>query len=456
MKKLYLLLAFAFCFIFYGVKAEGEEFLFSFNGPAVMPFSADNTIEAVNAEHGLYTSSDEEYLKELLNAGVISYYEPVGYAELFDYVPEDKYYSNQQSFMDMINVPFAWNKDNFGQGVKIAVIDSGLSTHASEFPLEYVTRAYDYINPDAPPSDYCEDTFGHGTFVAGIISAEHNAWGVAGISPFSKLYVFRCFENRSIDTLVDIIDAIYKAVDEYGCDIINISFGCPASKSLKAAIDHAYSKGALIVAAAGNDGKNSGSKVYYPAAYENVICVGSVNASGHTASHSQRNDYVNIMAPGENVWSVALGNAGYYKSDNGTSFATPHVTAAAALAKSLNPGLTNKELTNLLYLSADPMIDRYSGHGRMNVQSLLTLCRSSLSPNSLVYSVSGKKVICAVTPSEGFTSFMAVYDGDSALKSVSSDRLVVLPSADFDTLRLFIWKKETLIPFEAEISKTQY
>ncbi len=457
MKKIYLLLFFAFGFVFYGASAKAEEYLFSFNGPAVMPFSADNTIEAVNAEHGLYSSSDEEYLKELLNAGIISYYEPMGFAELFDYVPEDKYYvSNQKAYMDMINVPFAWNRSNFGQGVKIAVIDSGLSSLASEFPSKYVTRAYDYINPDAPPSKYCEDENGHGTFVAGIISAEHNARGVTGISPFSKLYIFRCFDSGKQASYKDIIDAIYKAVDEYGCDIINMSLGGnQSSTSFRKAIDYAYSKGVLIVAAAGNDGPNSGSRVYYPAAYDNVICVGSVRADGHRAAHSQKNDYVNIMAPGESVWSVSLNSAGYGAS-TGTSYAAPHVTAAAALAKSLNPELTNEDLMDYLYLSADAMTDRFSGHGLLNVQSLLTLCRSSLSPDSLIYSVSGKNIICATTPSEGFTSFMAVYDGGQSLKSVSSNRLVILPSPDFDKLRLFIWKRETLVPSGLEISKTLY
>ncbi|MCD8049330.1 MAG: S8 family serine peptidase [Clostridia bacterium] len=467
MKKFVLSFFTVFGFLFIALSASAAEYVFTIDPstPSLMSLdeseSALDSVTVVNSEHGLCTADNLETVEALLQSGVITEYEPIIYYTLFDYTPSDKYYSYQETFLSMIHAQFAWNKSDFGSGVKIAVIDSGLKNSSVEFSSAYVTRAYDYINPEysSSSSQYCNDTYGHGTSVSGIIGAAHNAYGIAGLSPQSSLYVFKTFtvvNGVSQASNADIAAAIYNAVDNYDCDIINMSLGGSNSSVVYAAIKHAYENDVLLVAAAGNDGSNSGSTVYYPAAYDEVICVGSVDSTGHRASHSQRNDYVDIMAPGSSVYSVTLDSSGY-GTVSGTSFAAPHVTAALALAKSLNPDLSAEELTELLFQSADEMSDRYSGNGLLNIQAFLTLVRSTLDENTLFYSsYDDGSYVYAVTPSDGYSAIFAQYDDEGILTSASSDCFGTISSDDLNSSRLFIWQFDTLLPAEFEIGKSEY
>ncbi len=419
--------------------AYAEEYIFTTTQSFPVMYSA--SINVVNEKHGVYTAESIEDIQYLIDAGIVDYCEPMSYSELFDYTTEDTYY-NEQTNLTQISTQFAWNKGIFGDTIKIAVIDSGLYNAASDFTTGKIFKAKDYTSTAASQISYCNDEIGHGTMVAGIIAAAHNARGVAGIAPKVEIYVFKCFYlneyGKQTAKNSDIIDALYEAIDTYDVDIINLSSGTTNSTVFKQASDYAEKKGVVLVAAVGNQGANSGNTLYYPASYDNVIGVGSVKADGHRASHSQRNDYVDMMAPGENIYSVRISG---YEQGSGTSFATPHVVAALALAKSMNPSLTYNELVNALYSSCDAMTDRYSGHGRLNIQALLTYVKSKLSPKKLVYSVHNSTVRAYST--SNFAVFKPTYE-DNTLTKINRT------TYDPKDSSLLIWDMDSLSPIETE------
>lgn len=422
-------------FSFFSLHALAEEYIFTTTESFPIPYS--DSIEVVNYDHNVYTTDSLEDIQYLIDAGIVNYCEPMSYSELFDYTTSDTYYS-QQTNLSQIYTQFAWNKGVFGDTVKIAIIDSGLYNSASDFNLKNITKAIDYTSTASSTITYCNDEIGHGTMVAGIIAATHNKRGVAGIAPNVELYIFKCFYLNDYGNQTaknsDIIAAAYAAIDTYGVDIINLSSGTSNAIVFKEVADYAEKKDVLLVAAAGNSGANSGDTLYYPASYDNVIGVGSTDADGRRASHSQRNDYVNIMAPGENIYSVRISG---YEKGTGTSFATPHVVAALALAKSLNPDLTRQELMDAVYSTADAMKDRYSGYGQLNVQALLTYTKSTLLPGELVYSEYNSNIRAYST--EDYTIYKPVYEND-ILQSLSQALF-----SPYDE-SLLIWQMKTLTP----------
>jgi len=162
------------------------------------------------------------------------------------------------------------------------------------------------------------DNKGHGTLIAGIISE---------IALNAKIIPLKCTELNQITDNSAIIAAIYKAVDDFKCDVINISIGMPDSEELKAAVDYATRKGAIIIAAAGNDGElvYKRNKVYYPAGYENVVGVGSVDENNIVSKFSQRNESVFVVTSSKG---------------QGTSFSAARISGAAAIAKSFNRSMS--------------------------------------------------------------------------------------------------------------------
>lgn len=415
MKRVLFLILFIISIM--SVSVCAEEYIFTVEGDFPMPYST--SITTINANHGVYTASSLEDIQHLIDAGVVNYCEPMSYSELFDYETNDTYYTEQTN-LNQVSAQFAWNKEVFGESangekVKIAVIDSGLYNAASDFNLKNIHKVADYTSTASSKVSFCDDEIGHGTMVTGIIAAEHNTRGVAGIAPNVEIYVFKCFylddNGNQKAKNSDIIKAAYEAIDKYDVDIINLSSGTTNATVFKQVADYAEEKGVLIVSAVGNYGaysdQSKATALYYPASYDNVIGVGSVKADGHKASHSQRNDYVDMMAPGENIYSVRISG---YEQGSGTSFATPHVVAAAALAKSLNPDLTANELTEALYNSCNTMKDRYSGHGSLNIQALLTYVQATLNPGSFVYSSSDTATFAFCLPADDHTAYFARYE----------------------------------------------
>jgi subtilisin family serine protease len=329
--------------IFADEVSEVDSYIVKYKDNSVKLFSADE--EPIAFSDNLYVV-DAEYAKTLANDSNVEYVEPNYQVELFD-CPNDEYYSEQWSLMD-------WGYNNIfkntkgGQGVRVGVIDSGVASHPD---LENISKdSFDIIKGD----NECDDTFGHGTFVSGIIGANvNNGIGIAGIAPNSEIVVIKCFSGKT--TKVSYVISAINYATTMNLDVLNMSFGVSFtnanggnSLALKEAVDNLYDSGTIIVAAIGNSGN---STLYYPAAYDNVIGVGSVDSEFVAADSSQHNESVFVTAPGENIyglWSPNTEENLYYNTCSGTSFAAPYVTGLIAIAKSYNKNFDFNDICNLL------------------------------------------------------------------------------------------------------------
>lgn len=228
-----------------------------------------------------------------------------------------------------------------GKGVNIAVLDTGVfKTH-----LDLRNRVFqckDFTGLKQPIVDgKCDDKNGHGTHVAGTIAADggEDGKGIYGISPEASLFAYKVCGNNGSCWSDDIAIAIRTAADQ-GANIINMSLGSDSESSLiKDAVSYAVSKNVLVVAAAGNDGPESGS-IDYPGANPNIIAVGAFDVSFNIPEWSSRGinlttiPYIveerdiEFSAPGvivESTWKD-----GGYIILSGTSMATPHIAGLAA------------------------------------------------------------------------------------------------------------------------------
>jgi len=212
-----------------------------------------------------------------------------------------------------------------GQGVKIAVIDTGIDYTHPQLSANY-RGGYDFVFDDNDPYD--DSWNSHGTHVAGIIAASADGTGVVGGAPDASLYAVKVLDGAGFGLLSFIVAGIEWAVAN-NMDIANISIAGPDSPVLKDACDAAYHAGLLLVAAGGNT--RSGD-VLYPAGYDSVIAVSAADQSDLPAWFSPMDAEVELMAPGVEIASTTAG--GEYDLLSGTSQAAPHVTAVAALMMS--------------------------------------------------------------------------------------------------------------------------
>ena len=215
--------------------------------------------------------------------------------------------------------------------VVIGILDTGISTRA--IPQENIREGRNYLDPALST----EDTYGHGTAVASVI--------LEGL-PDAQLVPLVCnaYDNGKMVQVDNDVFAqmIRDAVDVYHCQIVNLSVGLILDKpSIREAVAYAEEQGVLVVASVGNDYAIDGSFRYYPAGYDTVLAVGSVNREGSAISDfSQRGEWVNIYAPGENITIATL--SGNTRESDGTSYAAARVTAYAGKLlqeadKKLNP-----------------------------------------------------------------------------------------------------------------------
>jgi thermitase len=227
--------------------------------------------------------------------------------------------------------------------VLIAVLDTGIDGRHEDLARKVVAS----INfTQAQTSD---DVYGHGTHVAGIIAAAaNNGLGIAGIAPNSRLLNVKVADDNGMVWASAAAEGIVWAADN-GAKVINMGFFVPASSpALEQAIDYAWSRGVVLVAAAGNEIKSS---PIYPAYYPEVIAVAATDVSGNLWSKSNYGDWVDVYAPGVEIYSTLPGNNYGYLS--GTSMASAYASAVAALALTAvtdanGDGLVNDEAASLL------------------------------------------------------------------------------------------------------------
>lgn len=233
-------------------------------------------------------------------------------------------------------IPSLW-KQCQGEGVTVAVVDSGVAPH---YALDEVV--VDYRNFTTDSDVY--DTLGHGTHCAGVIGAKTG--NAKGIAPKCKIHSLKVLGHSGMGSNDAVAEAVRYAT-EIKCDIISMSLGSSRPDDhLHQAIKDAHEAGIIVVCAAGNDG----GAVNYPAAFRETIGVGAVDKSGQVCEFSSRGKEIVVAAPGADITSTWLANG--YATISGTSMAAPFVAGVLALyiasAKKDGEKITHKTVVDAL------------------------------------------------------------------------------------------------------------
>lgn len=308
----------------------------------------------------------EKILSLLRAMGQVSYAEVDEVRQASD-VPNDPYYGQQWQF-GSIQAEGGWSKTHGSTSVILAVIDTGIDYNHPDLSGK-VLPGYNYVSGNNDPYD----DNGHGSHVAGLAAAmTNNSVGVAGVDWQARILPLKVLDSSGSGYDSDIASAIRYAADN-GAEVINMSLGgSTSSTTLQNAVNYAYGKGVVIVAAAGNDGSSS---VSYPAAYNGVIAVGAINSSNQRADFSNYGTKLDLMAPGVNVLSTYPGSR--YQSMSGTSMASPIVAGGACLVLAAFPGYAGKpddvagKLTSTATDLGSAGFDTGYGYGKLNLAAAL-------------------------------------------------------------------------------------
>jgi subtilisin family serine protease len=247
--------------------------------------------------------------------------------------------------------------------IKIAIVDSGIDlSHPDLKDNLLISEGYNFVNPSASPND----DNGHGTHVAGIAAAiTNNVIGIAGVAGGVRIIPIKVTNSNGTGDSRSIGQGIIWAAD-HGADVINLSLGGGnMDPYLQDAVQYAQKKGAIVVAAAGNESNRSegiDSPIVFPAAYSGVISVGAIakptdddiknsNTSTYTyANFSNVGPELKVVAPGVDIYSTVFGGKsdGKYGNKSGTSMSAPFVTGLAAILKAANPALKADQIQTII------------------------------------------------------------------------------------------------------------
>ena len=251
--------------------------------------------------------------------------EPNYLAQAADIIPSDPGWGQQYGLAN-IRAPEGWDLSTGSAAVTIAIIDTGVDLGHPDLSAKIV-GGYDFVNGDA----VAQDDNGHGTHVAGIAAAvTNNNVGMAGVSWGARIMPVKVLDLFGNGSFADVSAGIAWAAD-HGAQVINLSLGgASGSTVLQDAVDYAYARGAVIVAAAGNSGSNF---VLYPARYPHVIAVAATNSANTQAGFSNYGPEVDLAAPGDLIYSTRPGGSYGYMS--GTSMSAPFVSGLAAILRGI-------------------------------------------------------------------------------------------------------------------------
>ncbi len=304
----------------------------------------------------------------------------------------DSVRDGQQQVLDMLDVPAAWNVTH-GQGVTVAVLDSGVDPMVSDLAGS-VSTGPDLTGISTPPSS--PDWGQHGTWMASIIAGHGHGFdsgdGIIGVAPEARILSVRVipdrndpgygtYEREQEDRVQDsLAEGIRYAVD-HGAEVISMSIGYSSpSAEVRSALQYAYGHGVAVVASSGNSGDTSSASQHgyaplkFPADYPGVIGVAAVNASGSVAGFSSDNLSVEVAAPGVNI--SAQGRDSGYWLVTGTSPACALVAGVAALIKArypdLAPDLLARALSSTTQFRPPGGYDQQVGFGTVNAAAALT------------------------------------------------------------------------------------
>ncbi len=295
-------------------------------------------------------SGDPAAVAARLNrSGAVDYAEP-NYIFRVAATPNDPLFG-QLYGLQSISAPAGWDAAGLGAfpatgpGAKIGIVDTGIDAAHEDLAGKVAACAgvrssginllglITLLDDPTIVAGRCADDNGHGTHVAGIAAARaNNGRGVAGVSFHSPLAICKALDARGAGSLAAISNCI-TYLSGQGAKIISLSVSSVAStQTLANVIAAASNAGALIVAAAGNDGAAGPS---YPAAYPQVVSVAAIDRNGAHAPFSTANADVEVSAPGVDILSTW--NGGAYKTLSGTSMATPYAAGVAAIIAARDP-----------------------------------------------------------------------------------------------------------------------
>ena len=389
------------------------------------------------------------------------------------YIAKSRFYESWPTLPSLFSVP-------------IAVIDSGVDANHPELARK-ISGSRSFVGGSP-----LQDASGHGTFVAGIIAAGlDNGIGIAGLAPSADVYVAKVVTpSREIPVEAE-VKAIRWAVSQ-GVSVINLSFGGirdpldpnrDTYSQLEAdAVAYAVSRGVVVVAAVGNGDHAPGmpwSYASYPAALPHVLGVSAVNEAGVVPKYSNRDQiYNDLAAPGDRILSIlprsltsrypACSEQGYsscgpdeYREAQGTSFAAPLVTAAAAQLLGVRPNLRPDQVTRILQDTAVDMTpqtgcvlcslgrDEHSGWGRLDVAAALEAIEGVL-PARDRYEANddaGKRAALFTRPSRRLKATVDFWDDQDDVYAIPLEARqrvwVSLAGSVADDLSLALWLPRT-------------
>ncbi len=341
--------------------------------------------------------------------GIKSVSPKISYRETETY-PNDTNFS-EQWYLPNINAPKGWDITTGSASTTIAVVDSGVYWSHPDLTGKIIGIGgyeLDLIDGDKYPSD----EFGHGTAVAGLIAAStNNNQQLAGVNWQAKILPVRVMNSSGIipDQIIA-AEGIMLAAD-LGAKIINCSFGgYDYSPEVDLAVQYAFSKGAIVVAASGNDSTDS---YCYPAACPNVIAVGATDSSGAVTSYSNYGWYLDVVAPGgdHGNWMRILGNSPSLPLTwgSGTSFSAPLVSGVASLILSSYPNVTPTQTARMILSSAQGTgWQKHSGFGLLDAWKALTstppIVEDTYEPNDSFYNA------FEISPNQTYSSKITLYN----------------------------------------------
>lgn len=259
--------------------------------------------------------------------------------ENIDEMEEEKI---DQWWINNYGIPEIWAKGITGKGVKIAIIDTGISLPHKDLNIKEsncfdVTESkYSFIDKD-----------GHGTHCAGIINATNNGTGITGVAYDAEILPIKIDSDKHGSNIILMEDAIKLAIEKE-VNIISISIGfVRETKNIENTIKMAIEKNIIIIVAGGNKLANqTKDKLKYPAVYNSCFSVGAIDKQRKIIPQTIFSESLNILAPGKDIISTWLNNS--FKSETGTSQAAPFVAGVFALAIQAQKKIQNQHnVTNL-------------------------------------------------------------------------------------------------------------
>jgi len=327
----------------------------------------DDTYFVFNDE---FEKNPNAVMNRFKNNRFIEYVEP-NFIGSFERVPNDpQYVVFGNVYARIINAEAGWAIIT-DSSIPIAVIDTGMSGNAD---LPSPLRSYNVLNRNTDVTDRVN----HGTGVAGTIGAiGNNNLSVSGVVWNASLIPVKISDTATV-TVANVANGIIWATDN-GARIINLSLSFTSdSTTLKNAVDYAYNRGAILVAATGN---GANATVNFPARYTNVLGVGGTSNGTTRSTNTNHGTGLDVLAN----WNwVTTNNAGGVVAGGGTSIATPQVSGLAALVWELAPNLTNMQVMDLIRNNTNRgngVRDNQTGFGTIDMGKTLAAAQALGSPS---------------------------------------------------------------------------